>query len=148
MAYLNSFLRFVDIKLDNDDGQRYTPIDTDDDGGNRSVRTGRGYQEQENPSVVIPKSPPEECSTGHDIISPKADGIRAHRSVSVPQQGLGLAPRARAGSESLYLTSSDGEAQDVVPPSDSLAITKAQSQMIERVIDQSKPLPFANTGPV
>lgn len=33
-----------------------------------------------------------------------------------------------------------------MPPSDSLAITKAQYQKIERVVDQSKRVPFANTA--
>ncbi|OAF98556.1 uncharacterized protein CC84DRAFT_1264876 [Paraphaeosphaeria sporulosa] len=127
----------VEFKPKNNDRQTYTPIDSDDNGGNRSVRAEIGSRKQESPSAAIPKPPSEECSIGpHNVIGPKSNDSRAHRSVSVPQQGLGFAPQTRAVSESLYLTSSDGEAQD------------AQPRKIERVVDQSKPLPFANTGPV
>ncbi|KAL5394939.1 hypothetical protein PMIN03_013040, partial [Paraphaeosphaeria minitans] len=125
------------IKSENNDRQTYIPIDSENNSGNRSVRAGICSREQESLSAVIPKPLSEECYIGpHDIISPKLNDNRAHGSVSVPQQGLGFAPQARALSESLYLTSSDGEAQDVVPPSSSPFITKAQPQKIERAVNQ------------
>ena len=144
MAYPSSCLRYIEIMVANDDPQTYNMIDSDDDdGGNRSVRAGIGSQEQANPNTVIPNSPPEECSVGlHDIISPKSDGSWGHRSVSIPQQGLGSL-RARGVNESSYLRRSDSEVQDVVPPSYSLAITKTQPWRMESMIDQSKFVPFA-----
>lgn len=149
MAYSSSYLCYVENTFDSDDRQAHTTIDSDHDGGNRPVRAGIGCKEQENPNAVIPESSPEEYSIGpDDIVSPKPDDRVAHGSVSVPQQGVGSAPRACAVSESLYLTSSDGEAQSFVPPRDSPFTTKAQPRRIERVVDQSKRLPFANTSPV
>lgn len=147
MAYPSSCLRCAENMIAIDDRQINTTIDSDDDdGGNRSVRAGTGSQEQENPNTVIPNSPLEECSIGtHDIISPKSDYSWGHRSVSIPQQGLG-SPQARGVDKSSYLIHSDSEVQDVVPPSYSLAATKTQPWRMENMVDQSKCVPFTNTS--